>query len=119
MSSSSDWGYGQWTPQDSLPSERIPVERLGLGGSEEASNLSLSTNTGLLHPSAVSEAPCYGIELFEPPSSQSTGFTGQVLYSRDHEKGNFADGVVELGSWEYDNQGQARHRRLNQYLDFR
>ena len=117
-SSSSDLGYGQWTPQHSLPSEQIPVESPGLGGSEEASNLSLSTNTGVLHLSAVSEAAFYGIESFEPASSQSTGFTGQMLYSSDHERENFADGVVELGSWEYDIQGQARHQKLNLYLDF-
>ena len=113
MDSSSDFGYSQRTSQDSLPEEPLPMEsHSGAEGSEEASHQARSLCSDMVHPSIAPGAVLHDMEgLVATSCSHSNGSMEQILHNRG-DAANFVDGVMELGSWEYDDQGQAHNQRL-------
>ena len=111
MGSSSGYDCNRWTPQDTLQDESLLGESvLAPQGLEGASSQSLSMYADTEEVSAAYGAAFRGITGFGQPSSQSTGPNGQILHGIGNEMTSLLDGLVELDSGEYENQGQGRYR---------
>ncbi len=115
VASSSDLEYNLHTPQDSLPHEPLHMESFSiLDGAGRVLELSESVDVDTLDPFVAQQVTLHGMEWFEgASSSQSTGSTGQILYSEDDGTASFVEMAMDMEPWDNGTQGEPLEPRLD------
>lgn len=115
VASSSDLEYNSHTPQDSLPHKPLHMESFSiLDGTGRVLELSESVDVDTLDPFGAQQVILHGMDRFEgASSSQSTGSTGQTLYSEDDGTASFVEMAIDMEPWDNGTQGKPLRPRLD------